>query len=177
MFTCKKWTPESMRMQNRKDGTLRLCMPCYSSISVSLLISSFLSSLVSLLFSFSLFFLLFSLSLFLYFQYSIRYRQLFYRSVREYYNRPATTCSTRNIKMAVTRLTSSSSVLWLTTHAQSGRLLLALTSRNCKYCNPSVFALRITHLGTLITVKFTRILGFHSSTTTSEHWLRALTQS
>jgi hypothetical protein len=161
--------------QNRKDGILRLCMPCYSSVSVSLLISSFLSSLVSLLFSFSLFFLLFSLSLFLYFQYSIRYRQLFYRSVREYYNRPATTCSTRNIKMAVTRLTStsSSSVLWLTTHAQSRRLLLAPTSRNCKCCNPSVFALRITHLGTLITVKFTRILGFHSSPATSEH----LTQS
>jgi hypothetical protein len=47
--------------------------------------------------------------------------------------------------------------------------LLAPTSGSCKCCNPSVFALRLTHLGTLVTGKFTRIWGFHSSLTTSEY--------
>jgi hypothetical protein len=44
-------------------------------------------------------------------------------------------------------------------------------ARSCECCNPSVFESRPTHLGTLATGKFTRIWGFHSSPTTSEHWL------
>jgi hypothetical protein len=43
--------------------------------------------------------------------------------------------------------------------------------------NPSVFALRLTHLCTLVAGKFTSIWGFHSSPTTSEHYLRVSTQS
>jgi hypothetical protein len=41
--------------------------------------------------------------------------------------------------------------------------------RKLQCYNPSVFALRLTHLGTLVTGKFTRICGFESSPTTSEH--------
>jgi hypothetical protein len=73
--------------------------------------------------------------------------------------------------------TSSSSVLWWITHVWSGGSLPAATSGICKCYNPSVFALRLTHLGTLVTGKFTRIWGFHSSPTTSEHWLRVSNQS
>jgi hypothetical protein len=66
--------------------------------------------------------------------------------------------------------TSSSSVLWWITHVWGP--LPAAMSGSCKCYNPSVFTLQLTHLGTLVTGKFTRILGFHSSLTTSEHWLR-----
>jgi hypothetical protein len=52
-------------------------------------------------------------------------------------------------------------------HVRSGGPLLAATSGGWKCYNPSVFALRLTHLGTLVTGKFTRIWGFHSSPTTS----------
>jgi hypothetical protein len=41
--------------------------------------------------------------------------------------------------------------------------------QTCKSYNPSIFALRLRQLGTLVTGKFTRIWGFHSSPTTSEH--------
>jgi hypothetical protein len=51
----------------------------------------------------------------------------------------------------------------------SGGLLLAAMSGICKWCNPIVFAFELTHLGTLVTGKFTTILGFSSSPTTSEH--------
>jgi hypothetical protein len=44
------------------------------------------------------------------------------------------------------------------------RFLLTATSGSCKCCNPSVFALRLTHLGALLTCKLTRIWEF-----TSEH--------
>jgi hypothetical protein len=64
---------------------------------------------------------------------------------------------------------SSSSVLWWITHVRSGGPLPKASSGNCKCYNPSVFELRLTHLGTLVTGKFTRIWGFHSSPTTSEH--------
>jgi hypothetical protein len=47
--------------------------------------------------------------------------------------------------------TSSSSILRWTTHAQSGGPLAAAMSGSCKCYNPSVFALRTTHLGTLVT--------------------------
>jgi hypothetical protein len=73
--------------------------------------------------------------------------------------------------------TSSSSVLWWITHVRFGGPLPAATSGSCKWYNPSVFALRITQLGTLVTGKFTRIWGFHSLPTTSEHWLRVSTRS
>jgi hypothetical protein len=59
----------------------------------------------------------------------------------------------------------------------SGGPLLAATSRSCKFYNPSVFALRLTHLGMLVTGKFTRIWGFHSSPTASEQWPRVSTQT
>jgi hypothetical protein len=72
--------------------------------------------------------------------------------------------------------TSNSSVLWWITHDRSGGPLPAVTSGSCKVYNPSVFALRIMHLGTLVTRKFTRIWGSHSSPNTSEHWLRVWTQ-
>jgi hypothetical protein len=45
------------------------------------------------------------------------------------------------------------------------------------FCNLSVFALRLTQLGSLATSKNMRILGFHSSLTTSEHKVRVSTQS
>jgi hypothetical protein len=51
------------------------------------------------------------------------------------------------------------------------------TSGSCKCYKPCVFALRLTHLGTLVRGKFTRNWGLHPSPTTSEHWLRASTQS
>jgi hypothetical protein len=73
--------------------------------------------------------------------------------------------------------TGSSSVLWWITNVRSGGPLPAATSGSCKCYNTSVFALRLTHLGALVTGKFTRIWGFHSSPTTSEHWLRVSTQS
>jgi hypothetical protein len=73
--------------------------------------------------------------------------------------------------------TGSSSVLWWITQVRSAGPLPAATSGSCKWYNPSVFALRLTHLGTLVKGKFTRIWGFHSSPTTSEHWLRVSTQS
>jgi hypothetical protein len=73
--------------------------------------------------------------------------------------------------------TSSSSILWWITHVRSGGPLPAATSGSCKCYNPSVFALRLTHLRTLVTGKFTRIWGFHSSPTTSEHWLTVSNQS
>jgi hypothetical protein len=53
--------------------------------------------------------------------------------------------------------TSSSSVLLWITLVRSGRPLPAATSGSCKCYNPSVFAFRLTHLGTLVTGKFTRI--------------------
>jgi hypothetical protein len=68
------------------------------------------------------------------------------------------------------------SVPWWTTRARSGGPLLTPTLINYKCCNPSVFALRLTHPGTWVTGRLTSIWGFHSSTTTSEHWLRALTR-
>jgi hypothetical protein len=73
--------------------------------------------------------------------------------------------------------TSSSSVVWWTTHARSGGALPTPTSLSCRCCNPSVFALRLTHSGTLVTGQFTTICGFHSLPTTSKHWPRALTRS
>jgi hypothetical protein len=73
--------------------------------------------------------------------------------------------------------TSSSSVLWWITYVRSEIPLPAPTSGSYKCYNPSVFALRLTHLGTLVTGKFSRIWGLHSSPTTSEHWLRVSTQS
>jgi hypothetical protein len=72
---------------------------------------------------------------------------------------------------------SSSSVLWWITHVRTGSPLPAATSGSCKWYNPSVFALRLMSLGTLVTDKFTRIWGFHSSPTTSEHWLIVSTQN
>jgi hypothetical protein len=69
-------------------------------------------------------------------------------------------------------LISSSSVLCWITHVRSGGPLPAATSGSCKCYNPSVFALRLTHLGTLVTGTFTRNWGFHSSPTTSELWLK-----
>jgi hypothetical protein len=53
----------------------------------------------------------------------------------------------------------------------------AATSGSCKCYNPSVFVLRLAHLCTLVTGRCMRIWGFHSSPTTSEHWLRVSTQS
>jgi hypothetical protein len=50
----------------------------------------------------------------------------------------------------------------------SGRSLPAATSGSCKFYNPSAFELRLTHLGVLVTGKFTKIWRFHSSLTTSE---------
>jgi hypothetical protein len=73
--------------------------------------------------------------------------------------------------------TSSSSALWWITHFQSGCPLPAATYVRCKCYNPSVFALRLTHLGKLVTGKFKSICVFDFSPTTSEHWLRASTQS
>jgi hypothetical protein len=73
--------------------------------------------------------------------------------------------------------TSSSSVLCWITRVRSEGPLFAATSGICKWYDPSVFALRLTHLGTLVTGKFTRIWGFHSSPTTSECGLRVSTQS
>jgi hypothetical protein len=55
--------------------------------------------------------------------------------------------------------TSSSSVLWWITHVRSGSPLPAATSGSCKCYNSSVFALRLTYIGTLVTGKFTRIWG------------------
>jgi hypothetical protein len=55
--------------------------------------------------------------------------------------------------------TSSSSVLRWITHVRSGGPLPAPTSGSCRYYNPSVFALRLTHIGTLVTGKFTKIRG------------------
>jgi hypothetical protein len=72
--------------------------------------------------------------------------------------------------------TSSSSVLLWITHVRSGGPLPAATSESYKCCNPSAFALRLTHLGTLVTGRFTRIWEFHSSPTTSEYWLRVSTK-
>jgi hypothetical protein len=72
---------------------------------------------------------------------------------------------------------SSSSILWCTAHVRSGGPLPAAMSESCKCYNPSVFALRLTHLGTLVTGKFTMIWGFHSSPTTSEHCLKHPTRS
>jgi hypothetical protein len=43
-------------------------------------------------------------------------------------------------------------------------------SGSCKCCNPSVIALRLSHVGTLVTGKFTRIWWSHSSPTASKHW-------
>jgi hypothetical protein len=43
-------------------------------------------------------------------------------------------------------------------------------SKSCKSYNRNVFALRLTHIGTFVTCKVTRIWGFHSSPTTSKHW-------
>jgi hypothetical protein len=57
----------------------------------------------------------------------------------------------------------------MATHARSGGLLPTPTSVSCRCCNPSVFALQLTHPGTLVTGKFTTIWGFHSLPTTSEH--------
>jgi hypothetical protein len=50
---------------------------------------------------------------------------------------------------------------WWITHVRSGGPLLAAKSGSCKSCNSSVFALWLTHRGTLVTGKFTRIWGFH----------------
>jgi hypothetical protein len=52
---------------------------------------------------------------------------------------------------------------------QHGGPLLAATSGTCQFYNPSVFALRIARLCSLVTGKVTSISGFHSSSTTSEH--------
>jgi hypothetical protein len=46
--------------------------------------------------------------------------------------------------------TRSSSVLWWTTHVRHGGPLPAVVPKSCKSYSPSVFALRLTHLGTLI---------------------------
>jgi hypothetical protein len=67
--------------------------------------------------------------------------------------------------------------LWWATHASSGGPLLAAMSGSRKCCNPGVFALRLTHLGTLVTGKCTRIWGSHFMPTTSEQWLWVSTQS
>jgi hypothetical protein len=65
---------------------------------------------------------------------------------------------------------SSLSVLWWIMHVRSGGPLLASMSRSCNCCNPSVFALQVTHSGALVTDRFTRIWVFHPLLTTSEHW-------
>jgi hypothetical protein len=57
----------------------------------------------------------------------------------------------------------------MATLVRSGSLLPAGTSGSCKCYNPSVFALRLKYLGTLVTGKFTGIWGFQSSATTSHH--------
>jgi hypothetical protein len=49
------------------------------------------------------------------------------------------------------RLASSLSVLWWTVSAVSGSPLLVAMSGSCKCCNPSVFTLRQTHPGSLVT--------------------------
>jgi hypothetical protein len=61
-------------------------------------------------------------------------------------------------------------------HAPSGDPLLAAMSGSCKYRNPSVFALRLTHFCTSVIGKFTRICGLHFSLT-SEHKSRHSTQN
>lgn len=56
----------------------------------------------------------------------------------------------------------------LAMHAPSGSPLLIIMSGSCKCCCPSVLALGITNLGTLVTGKFKNIWGFHLLST-SQH--------
>jgi hypothetical protein len=71
---------------------------------------------------------------------------------------------------------SSSFVLWWITHVRSGGPLPAAVSKSCKSYNPSV---RIAtsarwYVGNR---QIHEDLGFHSSPTTSEPWLRVWTRS
>jgi hypothetical protein len=50
---------------------------------------------------------------------------------------------------------------WPGQHGTSGGPLSAAMSGSCKCYNPSVLALQLTHLGTLVIGKFTRSWGFH----------------
>jgi hypothetical protein len=54
---------------------------------------------------------------------------------------------------------------------------LPAMSKSCKSYSPSAFPLLPTHLGTVVTGKFSSIWGFHSSPTASEHWARVSTQT
>jgi hypothetical protein len=65
---------------------------------------------------------------------------------------------------------------WIT-HVLPGGPLPGATSGSCKSYNPIAFVLRLTHFHTLVPCKFTRITGFHSSRTASEHWMRFSSQS
>jgi hypothetical protein len=62
-------------------------------------------------------------------------------------------------------------------HLLIGWLPPAAMSRSCNYYNPSVFALQITHLVTLVTGKFMKMWGFHScqphQSSDWEFWIRA----
>jgi Flp pilus assembly pilin Flp len=61
------------------------------------------------------------------------------------------------------------SPMWRSTARSHVRKLQVLQSKFLRIAT--------NHLGTWVTGKFTRISGFHSSPTTSEHWLRVSTQS
>jgi hypothetical protein len=60
------------------------------------------------------------------------------------------------------------SLTWHCQHCDYNRGMLFQTSWSRKCCNPSVFALRLTHLGMLVTVKFMWIWGFNLSLTASD---------
>jgi hypothetical protein len=55
--------------------------------------------------------------------------------------------------------TGRSAVLWWITRVRSGGQLPPAMSKSCKFYTPSVSALQLTHLGTLVTCKLTRIGG------------------
>jgi hypothetical protein len=57
--------------------------------------------------------------------------------------------------------TSNLSVPWFNAHTRSECVVLASKFRSFKCCSPSVFALRLTHVCTLVTGKPTTIWGFH----------------
>jgi hypothetical protein len=63
-----------------------------------------------------------------------------------------------------------SSVLWWIEYVRSGGPLLLATSGSYQCWNQSVFALRLTHLGTLVTGKFTRIWGITFLADQSINW-------
>ena len=65
---------------------------------------------------------------------------------------------------------SSSFVSWWTMRVPFGGPPLAPISRNCKRCNPSVFALLPVQPDTLVTGKFTTIWESPTSPTISDLW-------